>query len=64
MCVGGVELPREHHPRCLVCEGIPEFTATPREGHAMFFGFVRAAREFKAVRDGGKLTTRAEETAA
>ena len=35
----------------------PEFQSTPRAGHPLFVGFVRAAREHKANegRAGGKL---------
>ncbi|MET0254632.1 MAG: CTP synthase [Luteibacter sp.] len=59
-----VELPRQVHPWFLGCQAHPEFTSTPREGHPLFIGFVRAAREYKAVRDGEKLATRSEESAA
>jgi CTP synthase len=59
-----VELPRNVHPWYLGCQAHPEFTSTPREGHPLFIGFVRAAREYKAVRDGEKLATRSEESAA
>jgi CTP synthase len=27
----------------------PEFTSTPRDGHALFTGFVRAARAYRAA---------------
>lgn len=47
-----VELPREVHPWFLACQAHPEFLSTPREGHPLFVGFIRAAREKKA---GGKL---------
>jgi CTP synthase len=50
-----VELPQQKHPWFLGCQAHPEFTSTPRDGHPLFIGFVRAAREFKAVRDGQKL---------
>ena len=50
-----VELPLQKHPWFLGCQAHPEFTSTPRDGHPLFIGFVRAAREFKAVRDGQKL---------
>jgi CTP synthase len=59
-----VELPRHVHPWFLGCQAHPEFTSTPREGHPLFIGFVRAAREYKAVRDGEKLAIRSEESAA
>jgi CTP synthase len=47
-----VELPPSEHPWFLACQAHPEFTSTPRDGHPLFVGFIRAAREFKA---GGKL---------
>ncbi|GLQ98709.1 CTP synthase [Dyella mobilis] len=56
-----VELPLQKHPWFLGCQAHPEFTSTPRDGHPLFIGFVRAAREYKAVRDGQKL---AQESAA
>jgi len=45
-----VELP--DHPWFIACQAHPEFLSTPRNGHPLFIGFVRAARERKA---GGKL---------
>lgn len=50
-----VELPRQKHPWFLGCQAHPEFTSTPRDGHPLFIGFVRAAREFKAVHEGERL---------
>lgn len=47
-----VELPRATHPWFLACQAHPEFLSTPRDGHPLFVGFIRAAREKKA---GGKL---------
>jgi CTP synthase len=47
-----IELPRDQHPWFLACQAHPEFLSTPREGHPLFIGFIRAARERKA---GGKL---------
>ena len=38
-----VELPE--HPWFVGCQFHPEFTSTPRDGHPLFTGFVRAARE-------------------
>ncbi len=32
------------HPWYLACQFHPEFTSTPREGHPLFSGFIRAAR--------------------
>ncbi|HEX5755812.1 MAG TPA: CTP synthase [Arenimonas sp.] len=45
-----VELPG--HPWFVACQAHPEFLSTPRDGHPLFIGFVRAAREHKA---GGRL---------
>lgn len=50
-----IELPRSQHPWYLCCQAHPEFTSTPRDGHPLFIGFVRAAREYRSVRDGEKL---------
>ena len=47
-----IELPRTVHPWFLACQAHPEFLSTPRDGHPLFVGFIRAAREKKA---GGKL---------
>jgi CTP synthase len=47
-----VELSRDKHPWYLACQAHPEFLSTPRDGHPLFVGFIRAARERKA---GGKL---------
>jgi CTP synthase len=45
-----IELP--DHPWFVACQAHPEFLSTPRDGHPLFIGFIRAAREHKA---GGKL---------
>ncbi len=47
-----IELPQAQHPWFLACQAHPEFLSTPRSGHPLFVGFIRAARERKA---GGKL---------
>ncbi len=47
-----IELPRAVHPWFLACQAHPEFLSTPRDGHPLFVGFIRAAREKKA---GGRL---------
>lgn len=47
-----VELPQSKHPWFLACQAHPEFLSTPRDGHPLFIGFIRAAREHKA---GGRL---------
>ncbi|HEY0659703.1 MAG TPA: CTP synthase [Lysobacter sp.] len=49
-----VELPKAQHPWFLACQAHPEFLSTPRDGHPLFIGFVRAAREHKA-QAGGRL---------
>ncbi|MGH8078323.1 MAG: CTP synthase, partial [Lysobacter sp.] len=49
-----VELPKSQHPWFLACQAHPEFLSTPRDGHPLFIGFVRAAREHKA-QAGGRL---------
>ena len=41
-----VELP--DHPWFLACQFHPEFRSNPRDGHPLFTGFVRAARNFRA----------------
>ncbi|MFT3807610.1 CTP synthase [Arenimonas sp.] len=45
-----IELP--NHPWFVACQAHPEFLSTPRDGHPLFIGFIRAARERKA---GGRL---------
>jgi CTP synthase len=47
-----IELPQAQHPWFLACQAHPEFLSTPRDGHPLFVGFIRAAREHKA---GGRL---------
>jgi len=54
-----VELPAQKHPWFLACQFHPEFTSTPRDGHPLFNGFVRAAREYKAMRDAPRLAKEA-----
>ncbi|MFA7319855.1 MAG: CTP synthase [Dokdonella sp.] len=44
-----------NHPWFIACQAHPEFTSTPRDGHPLFIGFIRAAREFKAVREAPAL---------
>ena len=45
-----IELP--NHPWFVACQAHPEFLSTPRDGHPLFIGFIRAAREYKASRSG------------
>ncbi len=40
-----VELP--DHPWFIGCQFHPEFTSTPRDGHPLFSGFIKAAREHR-----------------
>ncbi len=42
-----IEIPG--HPWFIGCQFHPEFTSTPRKGHPLFAGFVKAAVEHKAV---------------
>ncbi|MEP7184424.1 MAG: CTP synthase [Rhodanobacter sp.] len=56
-----IELSPQQHPWFLACQAHPEFTSTPRDGHPLFTGFVGAALEYKAVREGEPL---AQETLA
>jgi CTP synthase len=42
-----IELPT--HPWFLATQFHPEFTSTPRDGHPLFTGFVRAARAYRAA---------------
>lgn len=42
-----VELPIEVHPWFISCQFHPEFTSTPRDGHPLFAGFVKAAIDNK-----------------
>ncbi len=52
-----IELP--DHPWFVACQFHPEFTSTPRDGHPLFIGFVRAAREYRAVREAPRLAKEA-----
>ncbi|TXH04129.1 MAG: CTP synthase [Nevskiaceae bacterium] len=46
-----IELP--DHPWYVACQFHPEFTSTPRDGHPLFEGFVRAAREHHLANQAG-----------
>jgi CTP synthase len=52
-----IELP--NHPWFVACQFHPEFTSTPRDGHPLFMGFIRAAREQRAVREAPRLAQEA-----
>ena len=47
-----VELPG--HPWFIACQAHPEFLSTPRDGHPLFIGFIRAAREYRARKAGAR----------
>jgi CTP synthase len=49
-----IELPG--HPWFVASQFHPEFTSTPRDGHPLFTGFVRAAREYRAALQPGRAT--------
>ena len=53
MLVEMVELP--DHPWFVACQFHPEFTSTPRDGHPLFAGFIRAALA-QHEKAGGKAT--------
>ena len=44
------------HPWFVASQFHPEFTSTPRDGHPLFAGFVRAAREYRASLQPGRAT--------
>ncbi len=46
----------QSHPWFLASQFHPEFTSTPRDGHPLFTGFVRAAREYRAALQPGRAT--------
>ena len=39
-------------PWFVACQAHPEFLSTPRDGHPLFIGFIRAARAYHAKRMG------------
>ncbi|MBT5332120.1 MAG: CTP synthase [Porticoccaceae bacterium] len=41
----------EDHPWFIGCQFHPEFTSSPREGHALFSGFVKAAIEHRGINE-------------
>jgi CTP synthase len=44
------------HPWFVASQFHPEFTSTPRDGHPLFTGFVRAARVYRAALQPGRAT--------
>ncbi|MAS81209.1 MAG: CTP synthetase [Legionellales bacterium] len=45
-----IEIPE--HPWFLACQFHPEFTSTPRDGHPLFTGFIKAALKHKKLNTG------------
>jgi CTP synthase len=41
------------HPWFIGCQFHPEFTSTPRDGHPLFTGFIRAAKAYQEKSDAG-----------
>ena len=41
-----IEFPQSVHPWFLACQAHPEFLSTPRRGHPLFIGFIKAARDY------------------
>jgi len=52
MLVEIIELPA--HPWFVACQFHPEFTSTPRDGHPLFTGFIRAALEARRGVEAGR----------
>jgi CTP synthase len=46
----------QSHPWFVASQFHPEFTSTPRDGHPLFAGFVRAAREYRVALQPGRAT--------
>jgi CTP synthase len=46
----------DSHPWFVASQFHPEFTSTPRDGHPLFTGFIRAAREYRAALQPGRAT--------
>ena len=42
----------DNHPWFVACQFHPEFTSNPRDGHPLFSGFIRAAREHHSATAG------------
>lgn len=52
------------HPWFIACQFHPEFTSTPRDGHPLFNGFIKAALEHKMAHRSGDKTNTMKEVAA
>jgi CTP synthase len=50
-----IEVP--NHPWFVACQFHPEFTSTPRDGHPLFAGFVKAAASTRSVRRSKRVRT-------
>ena len=37
------------HPWFVGCQFHPEFTSSPRDGHPLFSGFIKAAKQYKRL---------------
>ena len=46
----------KNHPWFVASQFHPEFTSTPRDGHPLFAGFIRAARAYRAALQPGRAT--------
>jgi CTP synthase len=64
MLVEAIELPPTRHPWFLACQAHPEFTSTPRDGHPLFSDFIRAAREYRILRDSPRLAREPQQVSA
>ncbi|RDI39078.1 CTP synthase [Aquicella lusitana] len=51
-----VELP--DHPWFIGCQFHPEFTSTPRDGHPLFIGFIRAAKAYHESKEKAEVMTK------
>lgn len=43
----------QDHPWFIGCQFHPEFTSTPRDGHPLFTGFIRASKEYQEKNNAG-----------
>ncbi len=50
------------HPWFIGCQFHPEFTSTPRGGHPLFSGFIRAARSYQQTQQGSRKTQQEKTT--
>jgi CTP synthase len=52
----------EDHPWFLACQFHPEFKSKPLKPHPLFVSFIQAAAEYKARRNGEKITPAVKES--